>query len=792
MSIPGKLVRYYPGPVVEVPNTIANDIDFIEEIASFLTQMDSEKLEEAAASTSKEVGDSTNPNYFVQLFFGILRGMGEVVEPPRVVKRVADEVLWDGGRKAWRRSPIWLIVRVAIQTTLSSNNLYKHFMAFYHADVLLECRQQKAFSSDLLFMMRVKMAKRVYKVKDSVPEFVVEMVKTVTEDIQEVLQKRWTKVQDDQARSPKWNPSRSEFKAATEQTLPNSRAYLEEVFQGRSDNRERSGFAPDPDSRLRNITDFTAYAGGALAKAFRDDKHITLFDFEASVFEYLSAWTDEQLSNASDACKTLSSCFDQYLTATRSYYTVDVADQSIMLLTLMKLWVAIDLLVIHQIPLLRDFSPEIPGDILDSLLLRTSQHIDQARVVQQYLHVRHDSALPINDSIFSDNASEFSFAVQYYCQSRDLHALKSEIEQYAHCQREEKIKELQGKNEEHGQLNRQASQLTHEFVKQYYNGRLRSDHSGSCERCAVERKRDNLRIGLHEWPLPSGNHEAEAVVFELQHPEAYTIWRDTTYRVLRDLGELDWPNQVSPRITLEHYPGLRSWHAAHVGTSARVSMSSSTSTLHDSKTQLPAQTSSVCVSNGLKYQLYDSLKRHWIEKSYKGVNFRQFGTLLLPKNSLYRHLHYALKGTEHTSNEVLTDQFKCPKELSLHEHIAFGTLRSGPRLQWMNIARGIEEGILSFRCYEVNLLHTQAAWQIGPLDDNGCREWHDEISTSEYGRLLVSQLMALLIRVKGNWLEATSVSTAGRYCIITLNAPHFTSIIASSNTCCTPLGLIVG
>ncbi|KAG9121542.1 hypothetical protein FRC07_002453, partial [Ceratobasidium sp. 392] len=108
MSTPAKLVRHFPGPTIEVPNSASGDSGFIQEIAHFLSRMNTDVLEDATAKTKKarstvtEVRDSADPHYISQLFTGILRGFGEEVEPTRrVVKRIADEVLWDNAYLPW-------------------------------------------------------------------------------------------------------------------------------------------------------------------------------------------------------------------------------------------------------------------------------------------------------------------------------------------------------------------------------------------------------------------------------------------------------------------------------------------------------------------------------------------------------------------------------------------------------------------------------------------------------------------------------------------------------------------
>jgi hypothetical protein len=105
-------------------------------------------------------------------------------------------------------------------------------------------------------------------------------------------------------------------------------------------------------------------------------------------------------------------------------------------------------------------------------------------------------------------------------------------------------------------------------------------------------------------------------------------------------------------------------------------------------------------------------------------------------------------------------QADCPKEISLHEFIAFSGLRSGPRLQWLNMARELASSSLSFRREEVHTLITQAAWQLGPPSD-GVREWHIDLGVSSFGNALLRELESLLQTIKASWLEEVSVRTIG-------------------------------
>lgn len=85
-------------------------------------------------------------------------------------------------------------------------------------------------------------------------------------------------------------------------------------------------------------------------------------------------------------------------------------------------------------------------------------------------------------------------------------------------------------------------------------------------------------------------------------------------------------------------------------------------------------------------------------------------------NGLYANYsgQFAVDNTTHTSNEVISRQGTCPDGLTVHELHAFAALRSGHRLQWMNIARELVARVLNFGTEEVHLLLLQASLQAGP------------------------------------------------------------------------------
>src|SRR5713101_2293522 len=159
----GKLLCSYPGPAIQVPADIFTDECFLWELSSFLAQMDIDLFDPTPTRDSSFLSDydGAHPGYISELLVGILRGYGQPAVINRITKRIGDEVLFGAGPlwekrpdrlrrwllrrdrpwsdKPWRRSPLWLILRVTHQTSLRLSNLYKPLVLFFHAHLLRSC-----------------------------------------------------------------------------------------------------------------------------------------------------------------------------------------------------------------------------------------------------------------------------------------------------------------------------------------------------------------------------------------------------------------------------------------------------------------------------------------------------------------------------------------------------------------------------------------------------------------------------------------------------------------------------
>ncbi|KAH7907005.1 hypothetical protein BJ138DRAFT_1015231, partial [Hygrophoropsis aurantiaca] len=111
MGATGKLLCNYPGPAASVPHAVSHDTTFRTEFANFLACMNKDFLDSAptttkAGSTVVEERDTTHPRYITELLIGILCGLGNPADVPRIQKRIGDDVQWNNARLPWRRSPL--------------------------------------------------------------------------------------------------------------------------------------------------------------------------------------------------------------------------------------------------------------------------------------------------------------------------------------------------------------------------------------------------------------------------------------------------------------------------------------------------------------------------------------------------------------------------------------------------------------------------------------------------------------------------------------------------------------
>jgi hypothetical protein len=758
MTTQGKLICSYPGPAIEIPNAVFEDEGFLSELANFLVRMNDDILDAAsttrkAQSTVLEARDTTHPRYITELLTGILRSVGRPAEIIRISKRVGDDVVWNNSKLPWRRSPLWLLIRVAIQTSLDRSTLgqdtYKRFMLFFMC-CLANDEICADLPNDLLHSMSAKLSRRLRKLGSSAPDWLSRTVLETCTSLRSTLEERWRQVQDAQRKSPLWTPSQFDLTRDVELSLLGSRAYIRNCLAHPIIDPLYTPFNPQH-RRRGSLDDFLSSDGAFFEEAYRTEPHVALYDVERAVEEGIDDWVD-RVANNDEACVKLEILGHKYSLSALVTYADNPGLSSVMLLTTIELWVALDKIAIKETPMLADYSPEVPTRLLEHLLIFKTGSLRRLHRAHHYLSRRHSESHS-GWSVFSPSITTDSFSVRFYRESADLQRLQVQIEEAARGEVRAKVTELVIANAYHAELERKAANADHDFT---INRRGFELHSSSCSKCRFEKEYKNMQINVYEWPLPAEKSQAEAVVFELDCPVSFNMWRTATFHLLLDLCS-PFVRPKCPYIQLSQYVALRPYLIQHPR--SRISLGSDTkpfAVTHYSKMSIPTTQERVCINNGLSFYGFDSRACVPVSEALGLFDVRRYSTYKL-QSGPYQNLQKYVDTTSHTSNEVLANQADCHRDLSIHEYIAFGHLRSGGLLQWLNILRELRGRSLSFRRHEVHFLLAQAVSQVGPLDNKW--KWHRELQRASFCHALLGELESLVRDVEANWLEAVTMDT---------------------------------
>ncbi|EIW76859.1 hypothetical protein CONPUDRAFT_168597 [Coniophora puteana RWD-64-598 SS2] len=767
----GKLICSFPGPAVTVPHPVCDDGKFLAELANFLQAMDMDEFLDAipqitkAGSLVPERRDTTNPRYITELLTGILLGVGKPANVPRISKRIGDDVLWLHADLPWRRAPLWLAIRVAIQSTFArlpdGQATYKSFVLFLLASTLEGALRdhKSSFSDDNLFCMSAKISRRLWKLGAQAPPALAELTCKVAKATRGVLEARHSKLVP--VPLPALKVTDEDLTRDSHLSLPNSRAYIDLALSQSEEVNAPAPFSPDHCTRRRRFASFVAWLPSQLYTLNDEDKPIVLVDFEQSVHHFadVEAWR-AGIENADTAANQLTSCMKSYFNTANVRYKGDPEAMSVMYLTLLLLWVALDRIVLKQIPLLGDFRPELETKTFEPLLLRTERARNLLKVALAHITNRHSEAT--SDSVLQGDLGAESFPVRYFDNSTALQDLKQRIRNDAKAEKQKTLIELQQKTEEYRNLQRRALRSSHDDHEYFRNRRL------PCSKCNLEEQMQRMSISIYEWPLPSDDDQAKSAVFEIACPLPFAAWRDATYFLMSDVLSPSgvsikggrWHGVLDPAHDSSYEPLCK--YATNPLSVRRVTMGSTIKSFlqtHYQHGSLLLSTSptadNVIVNNGLRFHLFETHGGEQTSHCFDHPDITNSCTYTVPQG-FYSNLAYSLKGTTHSPNAVIARQSECDKGLSIHEYWAYGSLRSGAQTQWMNILRALRGRSLNFRQEEVYLLGVQAALQVGPHlrdDDQTSYPWHIILQDETFCLSLIGEANSLLEEIQDNWLE---------------------------------------
>lgn len=760
MRSKGSLRRTLPAHGLSIPMDVIDNQDFCQELCVKLSRLDSEIVDEMMPQSRKagsqwtEFRDTCHPALVTEMLMTSLSAVSTPIDVLQVTKRIRDDVLWNDCRVPWRRSSLWLILRVSLQTTLVHSLKaeeafinYKNFMIYFLA-AILGLVWQHSPDVELLKIIQMKMARRAAKLGKNIFAFVQEKALAISEEVTRFSENTWVGLQgQDASRETKINVATVKDDIAL--TMSHCRPALNAaLLEFRSDHNGRISI---PLSSNEWITSSEDGFPVVQTTSVPGEKIYALAEFEQWIWQSLPCWLENALSHPdAKQCTTIAASAKDYIKIASEVYDSCSEQQSLMLLAIGELWRALDVIAGYLLPLLHKYPPGITTGHFHPLLLPKRAQMQRLQDLEIYINRRRNNAIFPGLKIFVDpSASEIDcFASKYYEQSSHHQNLRQEILADAADRRSEKEREWQHGTSRYDELNKEFVSIVkcETQVNQYGS----EEHKMTCRKCELKRLMSQMTITVFEWPLPSNETLLRVVIFELSCPETFAAWRNLTWMFSHDMGRPRETLGKEPHDYLSTYHNLRNYYNS---STSRIVLAASTKSViasHYGRSQYPVELEKVSCGHGLHWEFYDSGHSIWLHDHTEPLSFSHRCQTLLPEGP-YKNLQYAVDYNGHSQNKVLASQSNCSPGLTLHEYIAYGSLRAdSEKTQWLNICRELRAPNLTWNAEAVFVLVRQSAWQVGTASDSYLRAAHNLFGIPQFCEELLSNVSRLVTSIQAN------------------------------------------
>lgn len=418
----------------------------------------------------------------------ILEANGARNHPSLIRKHIRDDVCWKNAERPWRRSPMWLILRVAIQSHLMKRHgadlgrfYYKSLLAVSFAGLLSDWIQ--CMSPDSIAFARSKFGRRIAKLDQdsrSSPSPLQSRLCHVFRSLESLwsrtlqsangmIEREWSKYKRTTKRQIPQLSQTAEPRAL-QLSLPNSSPHLDQVL------REWHTGLPSVNPRktqqpLAMSVEFSEFI----------EKNLTFAKFEKRVRD-LSKVPFKALEpsrDTSEACVDLSSQIRKYLDLVAESYDFDPLQKSQMILTVFDLWVQMDRRATCLYPTLLEYHTGFSAGSLDVLLLPDYEDMERLQRVQEYISRRNEHC--DNKNPVFHNPRKNCFAERYFECTPHLQEVFEEIQDWSSEQQEIREADWREKSAQYEKLSTEIAGLSCIYVVNDDDfGRLM--HAPSCHK----------------------------------------------------------------------------------------------------------------------------------------------------------------------------------------------------------------------------------------------------------------------------------------------------------------------
>jgi hypothetical protein len=780
----------FPTSAAAIPTTVFEDRSFQRRLANFLERASAESIKEFGAFSKKansdvcEPRDTADPALITSLLITLLEGIGEQLVVSPIRKRVRDEVRWKE-RIPWRRSPLWLLLRVGVLRNLTTSSdpdvahaLYKIMMCMIHAHLLSEI--VGCLNPETSHLLLTKLCRRLTKVEhdkslagsdSKLSKSYTVLLGSVrldflqhTNETSRVLWSAWNSYKQRISRAI--HPMRVRLAAPMNfrLSLTNSSQHHEIV---RSCPLSKNTVVDTYVMPTKYREFYQRYCGLTEIELREADR---MSDMPSDITA-CEIWLIQQ------AGQLLA-----YLSASANSYGIGTEECSHMILTVMWMWMLIDKSLNRLFPALYHFKPVFQPTILDCLRLSRQDDLGRLQELQQYLLQRHLNST--GDRTIFDNPTHGCFAEKYYDylpSDSELHQLRRKKEERENAAVQKKQDEWTNLDSDHELLMREISSITCQYV--FTGDFMIPEHAENCRKCALTLEAETIRIKRIEKRLPYNQGQWKAVLFELLCPEPFSAYREATWRIVVSLGLPEARATPKEPLTVLHdyYRDFNGTTAGSAPTNKRGggfpcptltlgSKSKSFLQTHFRHAHFPVPFEQVCVNNGLKFEFYDAASKMWPAEHSRAVTFDHHCAIPIPQGSPFSKIEFPTRlmtsggipqmGVKFIaanavleSSEILAQQSCCSRSLGIQEFVAFQGLICGLNRFWPALLVEMGSSNLNFSSEAVMLMLRSLCTRTGPTDDQGLHVQTVVFHDDTFCNALVSQIDKRLNSIRSNSRE---------------------------------------
>ncbi|XP_055325640.1 uncharacterized protein LOC129579505 [Sitodiplosis mosellana] len=668
-------------------------------------------------------------------------------EFPAITKKVRDEV-WGSGENFFRRSSFYISIKAMIQHYLTlklgadaGKLLYKIFMLKFLVVTYAPYQEGDRFNIDLLSQAIAKLARRIEKLSDmTVADDMIDLYEATVDEAKKTIETIREKITDQINEMHIIDINAARLHPLTGLNFESDICYKMTKLDDYLNNRETD--APQTDNGFKTPI-FTTYkryfqtgipAFNCLRKVTGEiDHRIFWIDFEQIILYEM------EIRNKRLSAVDLRKWSIAYAKFAATKYEKDPLLISRMLLVRLKIIAILDAMATEKYPLLKEHRSGVKTKIIDYLLLPQSTDMHIAFEIEKYFSDRDEKAIGPS-LIEQETVDESSFSAKFVKGNWRMKRICQEIWAKDKENVERTKAEWNKKRKEANKLRSQANNMVCKYISGQNNRKL---HSPACENCALKRRAADVTIEPYEHLLPKNKTNQFAIVFELEIPDEIACLRDLLY-VFAEFchGE---PKTMKIKELLSNKKLAQYNNSA----SQCVKLGSTKNRKMKKFSVEKCTLKNIIVHNTFNCIFYGTKKR---ALSFPTDDlFKDICTLKAQHE--YIGLQWALHGTQHTENEVLSSQSECGTDLTLSEYKNFCSLRSdGHRLQIRKLYAMIETEALSFEREDVLALVMQTLWECEVSGDGDfVREAHIDFRDDKFCGAIIELLGKFVEQQKNNW-----------------------------------------